>query len=400
MAIAALVSCSKEDDVQGPALDSANKTVSITIANALPSSRAAYTGDETAAQGIDQVAKGTDLKVLFADKDGKILCEKSLIETGTTDDTHTNIAEGQYVPATSNPGDTEETPFEEGTFTWHNVPWAVTQIAVVRYEAGDITIKPEETNLSAVLALATNESVNVGREANDIVLYSVGKLTDSNSTHRVGDVIYHVWKTEVTVRPALARFEISQISCTDLGTHPDTGVEYSFDELDILSMVWTDAKKDTYAAPVKSVENWRNAETATSMIGTLYGVHTAAATAPTNCTNNTTRSAATVLTPETGVWSWNIDPEQTQFASMTVDIKAYSYKYSLDNNSTPLEIIGLNTSANQSEDNVTFEAGKVYKMALDFVEQNITDEDKLCVQVKVTIADWAVQTVFPVFQNK
>ena len=85
---------------------------------------------------------------------------------------------------------------------------------------------------------------------------------------------------------------------------------------------------------------------------------------------------------------------------MTVGIKAYSYKYSLDNNSTPLEIIGLNTSANQSEDNVTFEAGKVYKMALDFVEKNITDEDKLCVQVKVTIADWAVQTVFPVFQNK
>ena len=394
MALAAFVSCSK-DDVQGPALDSGNKSVSITIENTT-TTRAAYTGDVTPAQAAAKVAQATELKVLFANDGGTILKEIDLTAKATsTDNTHDGVGTSQYVPATDN-GD------GEGTYTWHNVPWDVTRIAVVRYEAGDLG----EGVTSAVgldledniKKMATDETLNVARPADQIVLYVDADLKDSGATHRVGDIIYHVWDAKVTVAPALARFEINMVKCADLGVHDGstTGSEYSFDELDILSMIWTDEKGDTYAVPVTSKE-WRGATT--SMVGTLYGQYTAVAEDKVSekCTDNTTRTAPTEVAPESGVWSWNIDPAETQFKSMVVDMNAYAYDYTLSNNSTPLYIKGLNTAANASEDNITFEAGNVYNMDIEFLEVNIADEDQLCVKVTVSIDSWKVNPVFPVF---
>ncbi|MBQ6581927.1 MAG: hypothetical protein IIX32_08035 [Alistipes sp.] len=395
MALAAFVSCSK-DDVQGPALDSANKSVSITIENTT-TTRAAYTGGETTAQAAAKVAQASELKILFANDGGTVLKELSLVGGNSWDDTHTGgtTTETQYVPAADNAEG-------EGTYTWHNVPWDVTRIAVVRYEAGDLG----EGVTSAVgldledniKKMATDETLNVARSADQIVLYVDADLKDSGATHRVGDIIYHVWDANVTVAPALARFEINMIKCADLGVHDGstTGSEYSFDELDILSMVWTDEKGDTYAVPVTS-KTWRGATT--SMVGTLYGQYTAAAEGKVSdkCTDNTTRTEPTEVAPESGVWSWNIDPVETQFKSMVVDINAYAYDYTLSNNKTPLYIKGLNTAENASEDNITFVAGNVYNMDIEFLEQHIADEDQLCVKVTVSIDSWTVNPVFPVF---
>lgn len=393
MALAAFVSCSK-DEIEGPALDSANKTVQITILNAEGATRTAYPGGDTASQDADKVAQATSLKILFAKSDGTILKELPLTATGSSDDTHTGITDPEdeqymYVADKSN-------GTGEGLYTWHNVPWDVTQIAVVRYEQGDITITPKSTKLSEVEALATDETLNVARSANTIVLYATDTLEDTGETHRVGEIIYHYWDAAVTVAPALARFEINSITCTDLGNHADTGVDYSFDELDILSMIWTDEKGDTYAVPVTSKE-WRGATT--SMVGTLYGQYTAGSTDSDNCTSDETRAEATSVLPANGAWSWNVDPAQTQFVSMIVDMKAYAYNYELASNSTPLNIIGLNTDEGASEGNIDFQAGYVYKMDIDFVEANITDEDQLCVQVTVAIDSWKVKTVYPVFGN-
>ena len=393
MALAAFVSCSK-DDVQGPALDSGNKSVSITIENTT-TTRAAYTGDETPAQAAAKVAQASELKILFANDGGKVLKELSLVGGNAWDDTHTGgtTAETQYVPAADNADG-------EGTYTWHNVPWDVTRIAVVRYEAGDLG----EGVTSAVgldledniKKMATDETLNVARPADQIVLYVDADLEDSGVTHRVGDIIYHVWDASVKVAPALARFEINMVKCADLGVHAGTGVDYSFDELDILSMIWTDEKGDTYAVPVTKKE-WRGAET--SMVGTLYGKYTAVAEDKVSekCTDNTTRTDATKVAPESGVWSWNIDPVETQFKSMVVDSNAYAYNYTLSKNNTPLYIKGLNTKANASEDNVTFVAGNVYNMDIEFLEEHIADEDQLCVKVTVSIDSWKVNPVFPVF---
>lgn len=390
MAVAALVSCSKDNE-EGIALDSKNKSVSITIENALPAGRADFTGGETTAQGEAKVAQATSLKVLFAKEDGTILKELSLTAQGSTNDNHDDIGSSEYVAAADNGQG-------EGTYTWHNVPWSVTKIAVVRYENGDINdgnVVEGTTKLTDVEDAAKSEEINVARPASTIVLYASKKLTDSKDTHRVGDVIYHVWEAEVTVAPALARFEIDRVYCQDLGTHEDNaGTEYSFDELDILSMVWTAAGQNgkTYDVPVtKSIVRGKNedgSDKVTPIVGTLKSELVGEGDAQTT----------TMVKPATGVWSWNVNPATTQFGSMVVDMNAYAYDYTLNDNHTPLTITKLAANANGSGD-VEFEAGCVYKMSIDFQEKNIADDDKLCVQVTVAIDSWSVQTVYPVFSK-
>ena len=101
MALAAFVSCSK-DDVQGPALDSANKTVEIVVKNGALATRAGEAGITTPADGKhgDQVASANaeQLDVLFANASGEILKVLPLSGTPTTDDTHSNnTITGEYV---------------------------------------------------------------------------------------------------------------------------------------------------------------------------------------------------------------------------------------------------------------------------------------------------------------
>jgi hypothetical protein len=74
MALAAFVSCSKDDVAQGPALDSANKSIAITIANGSAATRG-DAGHTTAATANSQiaVAEASELVIFFADMNGLIL---------------------------------------------------------------------------------------------------------------------------------------------------------------------------------------------------------------------------------------------------------------------------------------------------------------------------------------
>ena len=131
MALAAFVSCSKDDVAQGPALDSANKTVQIQIKNMATRADSGVTAPgeaDTEGGTTMKSANASELYVLFADKDGKVLEAKALTATGTTDESHDTDHSAQYVADKSN-------GTGEGLYTWHNVPWAVTQIAVVRTNA-------------------------------------------------------------------------------------------------------------------------------------------------------------------------------------------------------------------------------------------------------------------------
>lgn len=58
---------------------------------------------------------------------------------------------------------------------------------------------------------------------------------------------------------------------------------------------------------------------------------------------------------------------------------------------------GFATSADATTPNLTgLEAGKVYRLTLKFKDTDLTQQDK-CVEVTVQVANWAVQTVYPIF---
>jgi hypothetical protein len=246
LALGALASCQKEN-VPSYA-DAETKTIQISILNET------YTraqGGDTAKGTAEACASNNELVVLFAKTDGTILFHDNLTSAGTTDNTH----KGE--------GDAYVKDEDTGKYMWHKVPADVKKIAVVRFEANDITITDGTTNLSALEALAKDEAKNLDREVGDIVLYGVANLYDTNQTHRVGDAFYHVWQADVTVAPAFARFEISNIKCEDLGTLNadvdseangyDATTTYDLDELLLKSLKWkytpTDAAQEEHSAP-------------------------------------------------------------------------------------------------------------------------------------------------------
>lgn len=380
LALASVVACSK-DDVQGPALDSANKSISITIMNG-SATRANDAGVTEASNASTHTsAEATELQVLFLNGDN-ILQTLPLVNTDTGNATNeSHGVKGEYVPGTTG---------EQNTYIWHNVPWEVNNIAVVRVDA-ELDKDIAYTKASEYETLAASEDANLTRELNEIVLYGIDTngLEDMKTTHEVDGVSYHYWKAEVTVTPKLARFEINNIQCEDLGAlNADENLTtYGFDELVINSVTWN--SKYTIA---------------TDELGTLYGSYApASATNRPTPANNFIKPADVAETPNTEVWSWNVDPQN--FSNLVVDMKASAYDYTVaeGGKSVPLTVTGLASTqakADANENDVTkFDAANIYKLDLKFKEGNIASEDKLCVQVEVKITPWTVKTVYPVFGN-
>ena len=158
-------------------------------------------------------------------------------------------------------------------------------------------------------------------------------------------------------------------------------------------MVWTAAGQNgkTYAVPVTKTivrgQDKDGKDIVTPIVGTLKSA----------LVGEGDEQTTTMVKPENGVWSWNVNPATTQFGSMVVNMNAYAYDYTLKDNNTPLNIERLAANADGTGA-VNFVAGNVYNMDIDFLEENITDDDKLCVKVTVTIDSWKVKTVYPVFK--
>ena len=420
MALAAFVSCSK-DDIQGPALDSANKTVEILVKNGALATRADVGTDVNA--GITAPGTGADgetlasatageLYVLFAagDEVKKIL---PLSGTPTTNDKHENIS-GEYAVGQK----VEDATVKGGIiYTWHNVPWEITKIAVVRIDevedteyftvAEDGTVTLKENSVAKYLALAEDEDENLTRELSEIVLFGEAPLKDTNKTHEVNEITYHYWRADVEVAPKFARFEINNIECKDLGyynTAANTDRRYyGFDEMDIQGLSWTATNGKTYKIDV----------TSPAIIGRMYGQYVPAEGAVLKDENtykvwdaNEARArvagetnAADAVKPANGkVWSWNVLP--TSWTGMTVDLWAYAYDYTLQDagRDLTLNVIGLDGS--EAGGDYAFTAGNIYKLNLQFTEGNVKDKDMLCVEVTVDIKPWTiVDDLTPVFSK-
>ena len=415
MALAAFVSCSK-DDVQGPALDSANKTVSIAIKNSAVATRADEAGITTPADGKhnDKVASATadQLYVLFVD--GTTVKNILPLAAGSSDDEHTgiedhNVPAGQYVA-----GETKSETVEDKSvliYTWHNVPWEVDNIAVVRIDhtdkdkayftvGEDGTVNILKNSLTDYETLAKDEPANLTRELSDIVLYGQAPLVDTNETHEVNEITYHYWRADVIVAPQFARFEINNIECEDLGYYnlasEGNNATYGFDEMDVLSLTWT-SNKGSYSITPEYVP----AEDADAIIGRMYGqyVNTNPGADKNTYAGTEDRAAAEAdnVQPAGGnVWSWNILP--STWKGMEVGLWAYAYDYELqtDGRDLTLKVVGLNGAAGDYD----FEKGKIYKLDLTFTEGDVKDQDQLCVEVTVDIANWTiVDNLNPKFDN-
>ena len=394
MALAAFVSCSK-DEIEGPALDSQNKSIAITITNSGNATRGISKKGNTG----DAVAEAGDMHILFANASKKILQVLPLV--GEVGDEHvtgtTNV--DTYTPGAPTTTDGKT------TYVWHNVPAAVTNVAIIRDTEKDVIddIVLGTTSMDDVKAFADDEATNIDRTLDQIFLYGEDEdgLEFSEEHVVVNGIEYDYYLGQVRVAPLFTRFEINSIQCSNLGEANKDGDPntYGFDELYLKSLVWnTTTSATSYTIPL--------AEGATTL-GTLWGSYvptTIAAGADANTcpadgtrTNYLTTDMALPTATNT-VWSWNIMP--ATFKDMKLVFGAAAYDYVLTDKEVELNVTGLAATEGATASDaasIKWEAENIYRVDLKFVEDNLGGKAGLCVKVEVEIATWTVNTVHPVF---
>ena len=372
LALASVVACSK-DDTADVVLTTNQKSVAIKIANAVSATR---NGGDTAAGSVKKAATPEELKVWFADGSGIILEERAL---------------------TQNPVG------EDGSYMFHQVSEQVQNIAVGRYEAGDLTAVGSK--ISDIIAKAADPEAgattkNIARPIETIILSSdMVKLEDSGETctEKVGDATYEVpvYEADVTVTPRLSRVEISLIQCDDLG-YLNTAAEgdestYGFDELKINSFKFGN-----------------------NTLSAINNVVLSGSYAKKDAEGNwvaVTGEAANSVAP-TNVWSWNLKGGQA-FETMVLDMTGDAKDWTVNDGHTTLTINSLKVNGDIEagshadkcacgfgEDGLldNYLANHIYNMEIVFGEGDLDPRNTaICVNVTVTVAEWVVVPVTPNF---
>lgn len=408
LALASVVACSKSDEPT--VLESSKKAVSITIANSVSSTRAveeilAFDTNDGATGSIQDQAVAAacadtdELVVLFANKAGTVEEAYSFASAETlTAANSANNVQGVY------------------TYTWHNVSESVTQVAVVRYS--DIGTSEEELKKYEGTKLTVYQQAAADVDAmENIDITAIDLYVAADLTHQEGDVCnvteghqtwtYQLYKADVTIAPTIARVEIigiaadgsnsvvvgedgaesapNELGATTLAAAQGANVSGGYDKLVLNSLKWGEDNEYTYTFA---------ANTALTGIygGTVDGQATKVARVdytPTEAEPDTVADAIV----------WNIDPtavvpQVTDGASpMVLNMTASAKDYTVVNTDKNLHI-GFGDAV------TNFEPGKIYRMKIAFGENNLeTSNESICVEVKVTVTNWVVVNVTPVFGN-
>ena len=397
MAVAALVSCSKDNE--DVLLTSSKKSVAITISNAVPQTKAVPEVTPTANGGVatiaaqenNQVAAAVnELTVLFANSAGNIVEAYSFKDATTVTAANPNPETGEPVAG-------------EYTYTYHAVHESVTQVAVVRHA------KPangfEGTNLSVYATAAAVEKDNADLDGIDLYgsadLVNTGRTCNVPSENHQETYTYQLYSADVTVTPALARVEITGISCIDLGkttlaASADASKTGGFDELALIDLIWgTEAAPYTFEFAKTTTGEGEEAKVTYNDV--LMGIYDPEA-------ETKTRDLVSYVpgAPATDkAIAWNVAPAATAPSTtspMTLKMSASAYDYTVNTPIKTLTITGLKDKSGNSISK--FERSKIYRMTIPFLESNldVSNED-ICVEVDVTIANWVVVLVEPSFKQ-
>lgn len=403
MALATIVSCSKDEGAS--VLESSKKAVEITISNYMPDTRAITNPTATEVTANEKVGTIEDFTTAGTDETPLVAAEANQLVVLFAN--NANIVEHAYALS-------GETVGTNGTYTFHNINESVTQVAVVRKVNYANSAYSYDTNTSGFVgtnldtyktAALTEYTDNRSIEWMDLFAAS-GQLTQKEqctvtpNDHTQG-YTYWLYKAEVDVKPMLARVEITNVQCTDLGeTTADAaiGVQVSggYDHLTL----------DTLTFGTNKTYDFKNYVLKGAYCGTAQvngAVCDAAAKNYYDAIYNGTANNGKVIAWDISVNTPYPAVEQVTEGDATVSrpvaatalkiaMTAFAHDYTVVNTDKTLSV-GFNGAT-------TFEAGKIYQIAIPFTESNLDKSNEaICVNVNVKIANWVVVPLTPVFGN-
>lgn len=416
LALAALAACQK--DAVDTVVTSKEKSVLVSIQNSVisgtrsevdgstlkPGAQGGEAGltDQVGTTGLDGetetlVADLETLKILFVNSSNVVVKSMNLVNDAD-DQIHTENGTnaGEYVPGAI----TGDAPSQ--TYAFHRVPETVTGVAVIRnFTTNPITITDGKTTLADLKAAAEDEARAGQLGVQDIFLYGYQSLGQSDKCYTADvngvETTYYYYTATVDIKPQFARFELTQVSCNDLGKY---NVDYVKDEngddtteLNLLTYGFDELTLGVFTMPLNGKEYTKTFNASfegTPATGTkFYGQY---------CDKYEENVSTLLAAGEGMAWSWNVAEGTLALDTlpMTLTLNAYAHDYIVNNPAKVVRVVKLNNEAA-----FKLEKGKVYRLALDFSEDNIDEtDDMLCVQATVAIADWKVVLVKPTYGNE
>ncbi len=372
LALVAMVGCSK-DSIETPSMDNTVQSIEISIENITTPTRTE--GGITPAADATQLACANieDLIFLFADANGNIKARKHY------SDRDESVTSG---------------------ILFHTIESGVSQVGVIaNYEgaASLTTLAQAEDawkNESAMIAKPYRNITNTNPIQYGVVAYGHSALIEDpdDCYHQVANIRYKKLKSQndITVKPHMARIEITHIGYIDDFTTNSTDVALDFEMIGVkgLELVGGDLTGVTGTAISNNAPYTHAFES--------FGHDTADWD-----TNNYVlkakhdHSSATdnnyISNGDGYVWSWNILPQDVSNLVTHLYLK-YGSHTSMIHDRT----VTINEYKNGGSNITSFESGNIYRFAIDFGKSNLDNADAtnhICVQCTVSIANWVINDI-------
>ena len=367
LAALSMAACSNNDEMPGMNNDG-TKSVSLRLDGLATSSRAI--GD---AQSAGKIAL-SNLTVYFTDGTN-ILAKKSL--------------------STANAAEWAELTGEGHVF--HQLPSAVSQIQIVGNSTGKTITEGTVAALKASVLKAAGE-----QEFTNVTLFGEDTSLESQAPQVSDDHTDDVLKAEVPLSPLVARFEIGNIACTDLGTGPVK--QFDLSVIGLMDFNSGVTLAGTASGTEYTLDNVLEPGSQAVQGKVIFGE------ADENAGWAWDKiSGATITT--TTPWNPGVSGDKKfvyQFIpNKLANGKMAQVKLVLDNvkwtdgTNNPFNSVVTAKFQKDGEDLTAFQAGKIYTVDYQFRGENVgpwNPDDVKCVQINVTVANWEVVALTPVFE--
>ncbi len=368
LAALSMAACSNNDEIPGMNNDG-TKSVSLRLDGLATSSRAI--GD---AQKAGQIAL-SNLTVYFTDGTN-ILAKKSL--------------------STANTAEWDELTGEGHVF--HQLPSAVSQIQIVGNSTGKTITEGTVAALKASVLKAAGE-----QEFTNVTLFGEDTSLESQAPQVSDDHTDDVLKAEVPLSPLVARFEIGNIACTDLGTGPVK--QFDLSVIGLMDFNSGVTLAGTASGTEYTLDNVLEPGSQAVQGKVIFGeADENAGWAWDKISGATNITSSTPWNPgESGdkKFVYQFIPNKITGNKMAqVKLVLDNVKWT-DGTNNPFNSVVTAKFQKDGVDLTEFQAGKIYTVDYQFRGENVgpwNPDDVKCVQINVTVANWEVVALTPVFE--